>query len=845
MLLLVLSHVAAADTLRLRMEEATGAADVPAPYIYDPMTKTSAPNTRSRLVSPANPPLERPAGMPKSGSFTLEAFVKPTALQDGVFAGKGRKGPEAAEFGLKLFHFSAHRQYYFRSYLVPPNGSAEEPGVGYYGSAAQWEGEKDTAWRHVALVYDQEKKTITAYVDSYLSAVRPVTEKLSFDDAPLIIGGGKFTGLVDEVRLTNKALPPSQFLHAVSTSLAGVSYESAQQIVPRDAGCSDVKEHFGAVGDGRTDDTAAFNRAFRALCSRVPLAYHTLIIPPGTYLISDVVQGGRFIDVKGAGPGKTILKLKDGVFKDPAQPLPILRMSSTHGPSGSEKTVNGSSICIYLEGLTLDTGKGNPGARGLEYHANNLGRLENVLIRSGDGTGVCGLDLTHRDCGPALVKNVLIEGFDHGIHARGQEYSMTFEQVRLRGQKKAGILNQGNIMAIRRLTSENSVPALVCEGANTMVSLLDSTLTGSGAESAIRSEGGLYALRVKTSGYANALTKRILVSQKPLEWRDETVAGPDLAEYVGDKVVNGFGTAKGALKLPIEETPAPLLLPVSEWVSVAKFSDRKVGDDWSPAVQAAIESGARIVYFPRTMDMLFKTPIRLHGKLERLIGFGGEVNWDSSVWKHNEASNRDQTDPAAAPPPILIFDEPNPQRTIVLDRLGCVHLQHASPATLVLRSSTPGRYSTAKAGGKLFAEDVGGADWHFDHPQRVWIRQWNVESHAAGPCIQSKGATIWALGFKTEYESQKMLAEAGASTEILGAFVYPIGKIPDDRPIFENKDSRMSLSYGTSVYAANHNLHIRDTRLTETKMISNDAINYAGSRGRMDLFTTDSNSLSR
>jgi hypothetical protein len=30
--------------------------------------------------------------------------------------------------------------------------------------------------------------------------------------------------------------------------------------------------------------------------------------------------------------------------------------------------------------------------------------VENVVIRSGDGMGVCGLDLTHHDCGPALVK---------------------------------------------------------------------------------------------------------------------------------------------------------------------------------------------------------------------------------------------------------------------------------------------------------------------------------------------------------------------------------------------------------------------------------------------------------
>ena len=703
---------------------------------------------------------------------------------------------------------------------------------------AHTQGEKDTAWRHVALVFDATRKIVTGYIDYYLASTQPMTDALTFDDGPLEIGGGKFAGLVDEVRVTERALRPAHFLRARQEALSGVSFESGQQIAPDDAGCADVKEHFGAAGDGKTDDTAAFARAFAALCSRVPLAYHTLLIPPGTYLITDTIQGGRFIDVKGAGPEKTVLKLKDGVFTDPANPKPILRLSSSQGAPGSYQGVNGSSISVYLEGVTFDTGRGNPGARGLEYHANNIGRLENVAIRSGDGAGVCGLDLTHHDCGPALVKNVRVEGFDYGIQSRYQEYSMTFEHIRLRGQKKAGVFNQGNILALRGLVSENTVPAIVSEGANSMVTLLDSTLTG-GAKGgpAIKADGALYALRVKTAGYGNAVAKRILVSQKPQEWRDETVAGPDLAEYAGDQIVNGFGTAKGALKLPIEETPEPPAVPVGEWISVAKFADKKSGEDWSPAAQAAIESGARVIYFPKNIHMEFHTPIRVHGKVERLVGFGSELNWPSKVWKN--PGKREQMDAASAPPPLLIFDEPDAKRVVVLDRLGCVHIQHASPATLVLRSSSPGRYSTGAAGGKLFAEDVGGADWHFDHPQRVWVRQWNPESHEAGPCIHSQGATIWALGFKTEYTSQKFLAESGAQTEILGSFIYPIGKIPEDRPIFENRDSRMALVYGTSVYSANHQLHIRDTRGGETKTLGNDALKWAGSRGRMDLFVTD------
>ena len=96
-----------------------------------------------------------------------------------------------------------------------------------------------------------------------------------------------------------------------------------------------------------------------------------------------------------------------------------------------------------------------------------------------------------------------------------------------------------------------------------------------------------------------------------------------------------------------------------------------------------------------------------------------------------------------------------------------------------------------------------------------------------------------AIRYQEYTESQKLLAEAGAATEILGALIYPLGKIPADRPIFENRDSRIALVYGTSVYHANHKRHILDVRGNESKTIGNDALQWAGSRARMDLYTRD------
>lgn len=41
------------------------------------------------------------------------------------------------------------------------------------------------------------------------------------------------------------------------------------------------------------------------------------------------------------------------------------------------------------------------------------------------------------------------------------------------------------------------------------------------------------------------------------------------------------------------------------------------------------------------------------------------------------------------------------------------------------------------------------------------------------------------------------------------------------------------------MYQANHQIHIIDTHGSETKTLGNDALNWAGSRARMDLYVSE------
>lgn len=829
--------------------------DVAGAFLYDPLSGRSIVNRASlRFHGDPSEVLTADWPFPPDHEFarglTIECYFKPEGAFEAPLVMKSRDQRDAPELGLTTIHLRNHNQHWFGALAAAPGDDRRIWNVGHYSSSTRLLGDT-TFWRHLALVFDPASRTLTCYLDHHLVSRRELDDWQPPDRAPLWFGGDPggtaATGWLDAVRVTAAALGPEHFLRAREDSISGVSFVTPEPLLPEDSGALDIRRHFGAAGDGVTDDTAAFNAAFAHLTSKVPLAYHTLVIPEGTYLVSDMILGGRFIDIVCAGPDKTIIRLRDGSFTDPEQPRPVLRLSSTSGDPGSNQSVNGSSISIYLSGLTVDTGRDNPGAKGIEYHSNNLGRLENVVIRSGDGSGVTGLDLTHKTVGPALVKHLLVEGFDKGIELAWQEYSMTFEHITLRGQNEVGLLNRGNIAAVRGLVSHNRVPAVICQGGNSMLSLVDSWLEGGDPGiMAIEAHGGLYVARTVTAGYGGAIEKHnhpcTRTGPEGAETTVHRVPGPDIDEFTGDQVVTGHGVpadAAGSLGLPVRDTPERPDIHPSEWVNVRDFEHLVEDDDWTVALQAAIDSGARVLYFPWG-GYRVSEPVQLRGRVERLVGFNSSVSLGEGLGPTHRV---DQNDPDP-PPPAFVFarDAGGGEQPLWIERLGISGLVHDSPHPLVLWSSNPGRYENRPGCGPLFIEDTVTANWHFLHPQQVWARQWNPESHAAGPCIRSHGATIWALGFKTEYPSEKLSASDGAQTEILGAFIYPIGDIPPDRPIFRNRDSRMSVIYGTSVYKTNHRVHILDTAGDETLTFGNDEVRWAGSRARMDLFVSEGRS---
>ena len=541
-----------------------------------------------------------------------------------------------------------------------------------------------------------------------------------------------------------------------------VAHAAADAIYwPDDSGYANVKS-LGAKGDGATDDTAAIKAAYAKKGG--------IYFPPGTYLVSDtLMETPKRFFIQGAGPGKTIIKLKDNApgFGDAANPKAMLQ----NWDEKIGKGTNGQAFRNSFHDLCVDVGSGNRGAIGILYFTDNQGTIENVHVRSSDPhkVGRAGIALAQGWPGPALLRDIVIDGFDDGIWSIINQYSFTFEHITLRNQLHAGINNTHQMLFIRGLSSaQNSVPAIL-HGSGTLV-VIDSELTGSG-EAAIDSKTSVYLRNVRTGGYKNALRSK-----------DGALSGPLVEEHAG-AFTTLFETEKRSLNLKIEETPSSDCSDPAAWASIKKFG--AVGDgkhDDTDAIQKAIDSGARVVYFPRATYRIAGT-IHVRGSVERIHCMESNLN----TGKGSE--------------PVFRIED-GAAKFVIIQQLeggyGDARLmfEHASIRPLVLKTMIPrgGFYKNTVKGSKLFIEDVCAAPCDFGNAV-VFARQLNPEN--MGTKVFVDGGQFWCLGLKTEKAGTALEVKNGGKAEIIGGYIYynrgtkmPDGSSPE---AFVNIDSEMSV----------------------------------------------------
>jgi hypothetical protein len=567
-----------------------------------------------------------------------------------------------------------------------------------------------------------------------------------------------------------------------------------------------VVTDYGAVPDDAGDDTVAIQAAFDdgRETGHAPDYYHPrpkmVFFPAGTYIVSDTLQPiGIAFTIRGQGAGATVIRLADNApgFGDPADPKPVYR---TQGGNYSFR--------MHVWDLTINTGKGNPGAVGIDFIANNSGAVRDVEIRSGDGHGVAGLSMTRQWPGPCTVRNVTVDGFDYGVSVAHSEFGQTYENLTVTNQNVAGMKNAWNIVSMRGFTSVNAVPALLNTGSPAMAVILDGNLQGgSSSGTAIANEGRVYLRNVTASGYGTLLDD------------DGTaVPGPSASEYVSGPVQSLFASPQASLGLPVEDTPEFHDNDPANWAALTSpgwYGDNRTWQD-------TINSGKSTIYWPAGVYLAAQRTYTVPATVRKIAAFGSVINKPSgSQW----AVKLQVTEPSA--------------EALIVEQVGYgVVVEHACPRTVVMKNGIYS-YTGLPGAGKVFMEDVQTDNLVLDQGQTVWMRGLNTEGDNLH--VRNVGSTLWVLGVKTEGKGTLFETTAGGVTELLGGLLYPTASFgASDPPAFVIEEASASLIYGLSEYVSNgaYIVQVRETRGGATKeYLTADMPHPRINRYSMPLFT--------
>ncbi len=597
---------------------------------------------------------------------------------------------------------------------------------------------------------------------------------------------------------------------AAPTPLPPLLRDAEEPIIfPADAGVIDVtKPPYNAKGDGKTDDSDAIQRALDDYPSQNRIIY----LPDGTYLVSHQIEFGisrrfhpdkkidgrdpshqRMTILQGQSRDGTIIRLKDECAG--FQAMGIDEKNKDIGrPLVKAVVWTGETVAQHfrnaIRNLTVNTGKRNPGAAGVQFNASNQGCMHAVKIESGDDTGRIGLDIGYTgDSGPAVVRHLEVRGFDFGIWASNLN-SFTIWDVTLKGQRKAGIRAPFDVLMLHRVRSENKVPAFWMGGRwSCFATLIDAELTGGAADQPAILLDGLpkdehfFARNIKVSGYGMAV--------KSADAKRN--AAGDIDEYTHGPITKAFPDCiERTLNLPVKDAPTVPWAPLKEWANVMNFG--AVGDgkhDDTQAVQQAIDSGARVVYFPggklangkeRRFDC---KDVVLRGKVERFIACEGYVSAEHLYVREGSA-------PAVVIERFMPFWDNQPMN---------IHQQSLRPVIVRDINGTVFQESM----GDVFIDDVCGG-LHMKTPgASVWARYFNYEVDP-GPGVVNNGGNLWIMGSKIEHPTPQVELLNGSRTEIFGAMWYAGFGDVVEKPGINIVDSAVSLvshrqhSFGTGTW---------------------------------------------
>ncbi len=444
--------------------------------------------------------------------------------------------------------------------------------------------------------------------------------------------------------------------------------------------------------------------------------------------------------------------------------------------------------------LTIRIGANNPGAIGASILESNSGGIRNVTIKSDDSTPWIGLDLARYQNGPGEAQNVTITGGWHYGIVLGSftysvpEFSFTLNHINITSAG-VGMANYTQPAFMRDFNYTGSGAALQNNGIG-RITLADSVITGgSSSISAIQDytsgNGVMFLRNIACSGYKSCLN-----------YNGTVVAGSSIKEYTSKSPESQFPSSGLSLNLTPAETPAFTDTNFSaDWANVRSFGATGNGyTDDTAAIQAAMNSGKPVVYFPYGTYRVDgnPNPVSIPATVRMVQGLGSCIGAHGNNCISGGDFTNERTPFTSSANGNTIF------ANFFVDKydVGCMSYTGAGSFTITdvfnltcFRGNATGNifWNNSAVTGATF---IGG---------KFFCVQCNVETSQTH--LEFNGTTALVFGMKTEggnsgctYPANPcgiVYAHNNAVVEVLGSFFKENG-IPDGLP-FELINSQVSL----------------------------------------------------
>ncbi len=563
---------------------------------------------------------------------------------------------------------------------------------------------------------------------------------------------------------------------------------------------------FNAAGDGITDDTEAIIAAYTYIADRYRTydkwneidESYIIYFPKGEYLVSKTITyagdrleygdqnekgifGIRFV---GENRDETVIKLKDNCDGFNTRRKEYLfcfqrPRAGTNIPGRNE-----------LRNLTINTGTGNIGAAAVYYLSANTGVIQNVSIVSEDGSGKSGLEIAGFSV-QGYMSDITVDGFELGIYVKASnENNPTLEYVTLRNQTDVAIKSHDGCPSMRKIKSENSVPAVELSGGGTQTIITDSEFIGVSASApAIQIShelAQLFARNVTVSGYSASIQ----------DYLENTVNG-NISEYFSHShILLSGNTVQPTLDLAVEESPV-YNWPEnkSEWVLV----DTCQGSNINQKLNNAIKTGKSVIWFGLKQNYALSGRVFIPAHVTHIMGVYSNIDFHFEFHVN---------EPSAQPLYLYnLFDRTKifqyASRPIVYKHgSGTYENRQTEPVTVFLESLA----------------NVGFGDKFCPPNTTIYGRGLNDEIKNTSN-FKVYGGTLWVLGHKTEGPTASFEVKQGGVCEVLGGYRNETGT-DQGIPAVINDNSNVTY-IGYTGMCSWYEYAIEETWNASTELVSN------------------------